>query len=85
LDQTLFEEDGSYWKVNTVTLSYNVNRAKLKRFGISSARLYASVANLFMWQRYSGPNAENVSALGRDQSNGYPMRRSVNLGMNVQF
>ncbi len=84
-NQTLFEEDGSYWKVNTITLSYNVDRKKLKRIGITSARFYISGNNVFIFQRYTGPNAENVSALGRDQSNGYPMRRSVNVGMNVQF
>ncbi len=84
-DQTLFEEDGSYWKVNNITLSYNVDRSKLRRVGMSSARVYLSVANPFMWQSYTGPNAENVTALGRDDSKGYPMRRSVNLGLNAQF
>lgn len=84
-NQTLFEEDGSYWKGSTATFSYNVDRKVLKRYGISSARAYLSVNNVFLLQQYSGPNAELVSALGRDQSNGYPMRRSVNLGVNVQF
>ena len=84
-DQTLFQEDGSYFKVNTITLSYNLNRELSKRFGMSSVRLYGTANNVYTFSNYSGPDPEMVSALGRDSSNGYPNKRSYTFGLNVQF
>lgn len=85
-DQTLFQEDGSYFKFTTATLSYNFDRAMLsKHLGITSARVYVSGNNIFTISKYSGPDPELVSALGRDSSAGYPNRRSFTLGVNIQF
>jgi TonB-linked SusC/RagA family outer membrane protein len=85
-DQTLFQEDGSYFKFTTATLSYNFDREMLsKRLGITSARVYFSANNIFTISKYSGPDPELVSALGRDSSAGYPNRRSYTVGVNVQF
>ena len=85
-DQTLFQEDGSYFKFTTATLSYNFDRGMLsKRLGITSARVYFSANNIFTISKYSGPDPELVSALGRDSSAGYPNRRSYTLGFNIQF
>lgn len=85
-DQTLFQEDGSYFKMTTATLSYNFNRDLVqKRLGITSARIYCSANNIFTISQYSGPDPELVSGLGRDSSSGYPNRRSYTLGVNVQF
>lgn len=84
-NQTLFQEDGSYLKLNTITLSYNVPRELSTRYGISSLRVYTTANNVYTFSKYSGPDPENVSDLGRDRSDGYPMRRSYTLGLNVQF
>jgi len=85
-DQTLFQEDGSYFKFMTATLSYNFDREMLrKHIGITSARIYTSANNIFTISKYSGPDPEMVSALGRDSSAGYPNRRSFTLGVNIQF
>jgi hypothetical protein len=35
--------------------------------------------------RYSGPNPENVSALGRDFGGNYPLPKTFALGLNVEF
>ena len=85
-DQTLFQEDGSYFKFTTATLSYNFDREMLsKRIGITSARVYFSANNILTISNYSGPDPELVSAMGRDSSAGYPNRRSYTVGFNVQF
>jgi TonB-linked SusC/RagA family outer membrane protein len=84
-NQTLFQEDGSYFKINTVTLSYRLNPEKIKRAGMTSVRVYATANNLHTFSKYSGPDPENVTALGRDGSNGYPSRRTYNLGLDIQF
>lgn len=85
VDQTLFQEDGSYFKINTVTLAYMVNKDFTARFGINTIRLYLSCNNLMTFSSYSGPNPENVSSLGRDQPDGYPIPRTYNFGFNVEF
>jgi TonB-linked SusC/RagA family outer membrane protein len=84
-DQTLIQEDGSYFKINTVSLAYLLNRKITNKYGVNSVRLYMSTNNLITFSKYSGPNPENVSALGRDQSSGYPIPRTYNFGINVEF
>ena len=85
LDQTLFQEDGSYLKINTVTVAYTFDRKFAQRLGITSMRVYCTGNNLYTFTNYSGPDPENVTDLGRDNSKGYPSRRSYSLGLNVQF
>ncbi len=84
-DQTLFQEDGSYFKINTVTLAFKLGKKVTNRLGLNIIRFYLSCNNLITLSDYSGPNPENVSALGRDQSDGYPIPRSYNFGLNVEF
>src|SRR5690606_18257667 len=38
-NSTLFQEDGSYLKVSSATLSYNFKREKLQRYGITCLRI----------------------------------------------
>ncbi|MGF7230450.1 MAG: SusC/RagA family TonB-linked outer membrane protein, partial [Arachidicoccus sp.] len=84
-NQTMYMEDGSYFKVNDITLGYNFNRDLTKRWGITSCRVYVTAANVATFSHYSGPDPENVTDLGYDNSNGYPNRRNYTIGFNVQF
>src|SRR5690606_36548525 len=81
-DQTLWEEDGSYFKINNIILAYVFDRDFLRRFKLDRFRIYGSMDNVITFSKYSGPNPENVTNLGRDQSNGYPVPRSYTLGFN---
>ena len=84
-NQTLFFEDGSYWKLNNVTLSYTVDRKWSQKYGISSARIYLTGANLLIVSPYSGSSPENVTDLGFDNANGYPNAKNYVIGINIQF
>lgn len=84
-DQTLFQEDGSYFKINSATFGYNFDREKLQRYGMTSLRVYATANNVYTFSKYSGPDPELVTALGRDDSGGYPRSRSYAIGVQVQF
>lgn len=84
-NQTLFLEDGSYWKINNVVLAYNVDRKYLTRFKMTSCRFTLTVNNVYTFSKYSGPDPELVTQLGRDNSGGYPNARSYAIGLNVQF
>ncbi|MFD2966777.1 SusC/RagA family TonB-linked outer membrane protein [Sphingobacterium bambusae] len=84
-NSTMFLEDGSYLKFNSATLSYNFDRKWSQRLGVSSARVYVTAFNIYNFNRYSGPDPELVTAVGRDASSGYPNKRSYTFGMNIQF
>ena len=84
-DQTLWEENGSYFKINSIILAYVFDRDFLRRFNLQRLRVYASTENVYTFSSYSGPNPENVTNLGRDQSNGYPVPRTYTLGFNISF
>jgi TonB-dependent starch-binding outer membrane protein SusC len=86
-----FIEDGSFITMKNIALGYNVNSKVLEKIGLSTARLYASVENLFIIADYSGfdpeATASNASAdadVGIDY-NSYPINRSVTFGLNVSF
>ncbi|TCV19033.1 TonB-linked SusC/RagA family outer membrane protein [Sphingobacterium alimentarium] len=84
-DQTLWAENGSYFKINNMILAYNFNRGLLSRYGLERVRVYASLDNVVTFSTYSGPNPENVTSMGRDLSNGYPIPRTYNIGLNLSF
>jgi TonB-linked SusC/RagA family outer membrane protein len=84
-DQTLWQEDGSYLKINTVTFSYMFNRHFVRQMGFNNVRVYFSTNNLVTFSGYKGPNPENVTSLGRDISSGYPVPRTYNLGLNIEL
>ena len=83
--QTLFQEDGSYFKLNALTLGYTFDRELTERWGIRTIRLYSTVTNLFMITDYYGPNPEAVTVLGRDGLGTYPISKTWTLGLNIEF
>lgn len=85
-NSTLFQEDGSYLKFQSATLSYNFDRQKIQRlFNISGLRLLFTAANIYTFSKYSGPDPELVTGMGFDSSGGYPRARSFTFGLDVQF
>lgn len=84
-NQTLFLEDGSYLKINFITLGYNFPREWTERYSISSLRVYTTINNVHTFSNYSGPNPELVTSTGYDRTDGYPTARSFTLGLSVQF
>lgn len=84
-DQTLWAESGSYLKINNVTLAYNFNKEKIRRFGLYNLRVHFSTNNVITFSKYTGPNPENVNSLGRDNSNGYPVPRTYTIGLNMEL
>ncbi len=84
-DQTLWEEDGSYLKINSIILSYMFTKRFVRSIGLNNLRVYLSGENLNTFSRYGGPNPENVTNMGRDASEGYPVPRTYNIGLNIEF
>lgn len=83
-------EDGSFLRINNVTLGYSIKSNKLKGIGISKLRVYATGNNLAIFTKYSGYDPEvnvkssNPLTPGLDYS-AYPKSRSIIVGVNVSF
>lgn len=84
-DQTLFQEDGSYFKISGITVSWSFPKKWLKPLTISSASIRANVSNIYTFSNYSGVSPESVNSLGQDVSGGYPSARSFSFGLNLSF
>lgn len=84
-NQSLFQEDGSYFKINAVTVGYTLPKQLASKIRLNNFRIYVTGDNLATFSRYSGPNPENVTALGFDNSGGYPLARRYTVGMNLEL
>ena len=90
---TYYLEDGSYFRLKNVQLSYNVPANLLRSLGIGGATVYIQGQNLATFTKYTGldpeVNLRNFGA-GADRQIGvdegtYPAFRSTNFGLNIQF
>ena len=82
-------EDGSYFRINNITLGYQLPKLILNKIGVQKVRVYGTIANVATWTNYSGVNPE-VNTMGRGitkgvDSGGYPMAKSYVFGLNVTF
>jgi TonB-linked SusC/RagA family outer membrane protein len=88
LPSSYFVEDGSFLRLKTLGLGYNLPRKMLKRTGLTSVRLSATATNLITWTKYSGldpeVNSNNPLLRGLDRF-AYPRPRTVTFGVNVKF
>jgi len=80
-----FIEDGSYIRLDNMTLGYNFG--KVSKF-IQSVRVYQTINNLFVITKYSGIDPEveqGGTSPGVDSNNFYPKTRTFMFGLNVIF
>ncbi len=89
-DQDL--EDGSFLRLNQLTLGYSLPKVWMEKTKvISNIRLYVQGTNLFCATKYTGLDPEvdtrsskNPLTPGVDFS-AYPKSRGINVGLNIQF
>ncbi|MEN2412249.1 SusC/RagA family TonB-linked outer membrane protein [Flavobacterium mesophilum] len=82
---TRFIEDGSYIRLDNMTLGYDFG--KVGRY-IKKIRIYETVNNLFVITKYTGIDPEveqGGTAPGVDSNNFYPKTTTFLFGMNVVF
>jgi hypothetical protein len=83
-------EDGSFIRINNLTLGYTLPKILINAWNVQNARFYLSVQNLATFSDYSGFNPEtshredSVLAPGTDYGM-YPLARTYTVGMNVTF
>lgn len=85
-----YVEDGSYMRIQNISLGYVLPARYGAQIGLTRLRLYASIQNLYTFTNYSGYDAEigqyNQNPLLMGVDNGrYPLPRIYTLGLNVDF
>jgi len=82
-------EDGSYLRLKTVSLGYELPKHIVNRARISRLRLNLSAQNVLTWTKYSGMDPEvsvrnSILTPGFDYS-AYPAARTLVFGLNATF
>ncbi len=85
-----FIEDGSYLRIQNVTLGYSLPSDIISKIKLTRLRIYASGQNLYTFTKYKGYDPEvgsyNQDALLSGVDNGrYPVPRQISFGFNVEF
>ncbi len=83
-------EDGSFLRLNTVTVGYTLPKKWTSKISISTLRIYVTGYNLYTWTNYSGYDPEvdafasNPLTPGVDYS-AFPRARTFIGGINITF
>lgn len=81
---TFMLADASYLRLKNIEIGYTIKSELLKRINISNCRIYLNGNNLLTWHGlFPGIDPEQAFYSG-DQSY-YPMTRTFNTGINIQF
>lgn len=82
-------ENASFFRLQSMTLGYTLPSNLLRHFGVNRLRVYATGENLFVLTGYTGVDPEvsidDLSQVGIDKGNIYPMPRTFSFGINLSF
>ncbi|MEJ7829606.1 MAG: hypothetical protein WKF91_15460, partial [Segetibacter sp.] len=82
-------DDGTYMRINNITLGYNLPNRFTERLKIRSSRFYLTANNPFTITKNNGfnpdvSNGNNALTPGLDL-NDYPLPKSLLIGLNLSF
>lgn len=82
-------EDGSFLRINNITVGYTLPKSWLNKAFINNARVYCTLNNIHTFTGYSGYDPEvsatsSILTRGVDNS-AYPRIKSIVLGANLTF
>ncbi|MGB3005841.1 MAG: TonB-dependent receptor, partial [Chitinophagaceae bacterium] len=85
-----YVEDGSYLRIQNVSLGYRLPAKLISKAKISNARLYLTVQNLHTFTKYTGYDPEigaynnNIRLMNVDAGH-YPNPRTITVGANIEL
>lgn len=85
-----FVEDGTFLRMQQLTLNYNLPKHLMSKLGISNANCFVTAYNLFTWTNYSGQDPEVSISGGVFGGMGYdraltPRPRRAAFGLKFDF
>ncbi|KAA6351678.1 TonB-dependent receptor SusC [termite gut metagenome] len=87
-------EDGSYLRLQNLTVGYTLPKNWTRRFACTQLRVYCTLNNVWTWTSYTGYDPEVSSAIRGSSSSGvtpgadfsaYPKSLSWTAGVNISF
>jgi len=81
-------EDGSFLRLNNLSIGYTIPKQNSSKVGFSRIRLYVTGSNLFVWTNYSGYDPEVNLETGLTPNidyNAYPRTRNYAFGVQLSF
>lgn len=83
-------EDGSFLRLNSLTLGYTIPKSIVAKLGITNMKIYATGNNVFIITKYSGLDPEVSTRRATPLTPGvdyspYPRSRQVVFGLNLTF
>lgn len=82
-------EDGSYLRIQNITLGYRLPSSVINRLKLQQVRVYLSAQNLYTWSKYLGYNPEVSNyegpLTGGVDYGAFPLPRTLSVGINVGF
>lgn len=81
---TFFTADASYLRLKNVEIGYTFSNKILKRVGLNTARLFANALNLYTWSKVF-PGVDPESPPTPTNLEPYPLVRTINMGVNINF
>ena len=87
-DSDRWLEKGSYVRLRSIELAYNVPGEVMRTLGMNDIRIFASAQNLFTFTKYSGadPDVTGVGTHQRGTDNGnWPSDRIYSVGIQFGF
>ena len=86
----LYIEDGSFIRIQNISLAYNFPKAWVSKICLQNLKLYMNLQNVYTWTNYSGLDPEVGCMYGDALMSGldygrYPSPRMYTFGLNVTF
>lgn len=83
-------EDGTYFRINNITVGYSLPQTLLKKAKISSFRVFGTINNLYTFTKYTGYDPDVTSRQSDPLTPGvdygaFPRSRTWVMGLNLTF
>ena len=90
ITSSAYIENGSFLRLNNLTLGYSLPKSFVQKVKITNARFYVTASNLYTFTKYSGYDPEVSARRSSPLSPGldyaaYPRSRAFLAGMNLTF
>lgn len=77
---TLWMKSGDFFRIRNIELGYNLPDNLIRTMGISNMRVFLNVVNPFTFSKLTSRYGLDPEVL-----TGYPVMKSVNVGLNINF
>ena len=87
-----FVEDGSFIRLQSINLSYNLSSDATQILGLKNFQIYSNIENVFLWTKYTGFDPEVSVARGQRaitsqnlDYGAYPRTLNITFGAKIGF